>query len=227
MSTIYLSNIIKVYNPGCENELKALNVDELTIRDGEFISIMGSSGAGKSTLMYIIGCLDNPSMGIYSLDRNAVMFSNGRSVAALRNKMFGFVFQEFGLIPQQTVLENVEIPLLFSKTGFRQRKKRCLAILEKLNIRHLSNKKCSQLSGGQKQRVAIARALVNDPDVLLADEPTGALDSNTAKDILGIFQELNIQGKTVIIVTHNPLVAEICNRHIIITDGVIIADEYE
>lgn len=224
MSAITMKNIRKIYNQGQENELLALTVENLTIREGEFISVMGPSGAGKSTMMYLLGCLDGPTAGVYALDDEIVPFSNGRRVAALRNKKFGFVFQEFGLIPQQTVLENVEIPLLFSKKGFKNRKKRCLEVLERLYIRELATKKCSQLSGGQKQRVAIARALVNNPEFLLADEPTGALDSKTAKDILDIFHELNTQGKTVIIVTHDKDVAVRCRRHIEIHDGRIVSD---
>ncbi|MDR1735469.1 MAG: ABC transporter ATP-binding protein [Oscillospiraceae bacterium] len=224
MPTIQLENITKIFNRGQENEVTAIALDSLTIRDGEFISVMGSSGAGKSTLMHILGCLDSPTAGRYLLNGRQIKFSNGRLVASLRNRLFGFIFQEYGLITQQTVLENVEIPLLFSKSTFKYRKRRCMDVLDALSIGEQAKKKCSQLSGGQKQRVAIARALVNNPELLLADEPTGALDSATARDILEVFRELNAQGKTVIIVTHDPTVAEICTRHITISDGVITED---
>lgn len=219
MSILSLNNIGKIYNPGKANSCEALRGANLEIENGDLIAIVGESGSGKSTLLHILGCLDSPTSGEMSFNGRRVNFKSTKRLADYRNKKIGFVLQDFGLLLNETALENVCVPLLFSKTPFTKMKTRAKRALDMLNIGKLASKRCDQLSGGQKQRVAIARALVNDPEMILADEPTGALDSKTSAEIVSTLLELNERGKTVIIVTHDPKIAARCRRVVTITDG--------
>ena len=194
---------------------------DLDIERGDLIAIIGESGSGKSTLLHILGCLDSPTSGEMSIGSERVNFRSAKKLATYRNKKIGFVLQDFGLILNETAVENVCVPLLFSKIPLVKMKSRAKKALDTLNIGKLANKRVNQLSGGQKQRVAIARALVNDPDIILADEPTGALDSKTSSEIVNTLLELNEKGKTVIIVTHDPKIAARCRRVVTITDGAL------
>ena len=216
---LQLKDIIKKYNEGKPNEVEALRGVDLTVEKGEMIAIMGPSGSGKSTLLNIIGCMDTLTSGSYLCDGEEVASLSQKKLAALRNKKFGFVLQDFGLLADRSVEENVMVPLLFSKESLKSSTKRIKPILENLGIADLAKRRANQLSGGQAQRVAIARALVNEPDVILADEPTGALDTHTSEDVVNIFKKLNESGKTIIIVTHNPEVAKKCDKTYIIKDG--------
>ncbi len=222
MSLIKFENIGKIYDEGKQNACIALKDVSIEIDKGNLIAIIGESGSGKSTLLHILGCLDAPTSGEYYLNNEKVDFKNIRMLAKIRNKKIGFVLQDFGLILNETVIENVSVPLLFSKTPFSEIKKKALNTLGLLGIDTLAVKKSNQLSGGQKQRVAIARALVNDPDIILADEPTGALDSKTSAEIVNILLNLNRIGKTIIIVTHDKHIAKQCEGIIEISDGNII-----
>lgn len=219
MSILTLKNIGKIYNPGKANSCEALRGVDLDIERGDLIAIIGESGSGKSTLLHILGCLDTPTSGEMSFGGERVNFKSTRKLAKYRNKMIGFVLQDFGLILGETALENVCVPLLFSRTSYSKMKSMARQSLNKLGIGKLCGKRADQLSGGQKQRVAIARALVNDPEIILADEPTGALDSKTSAEIVELLLELNAKGKTVIIVTHDPKIAAQCHRVITISDG--------
>lgn len=219
MSILSLNNIGKIYNPGKSNSCEALRGANLEIENGDLIAIVGESGSGKSTLLHILGCLDSPTSGEMRFNGRRVNFKSTKRLADYRNKKIGFVLQDFGLLLNETALENVCVPLLFSKTPFTKMKTRAKRALDMLNIGKLASKRCDQLSGGQKQRVAIARALVNDPEMILADEPTGALDSKTSAEIVSTLLELNERGKTVIIVTHDPKIAARCRRLVTITDG--------
>ena len=219
MSILKLKNIGKIYNKGKQNACEALKNVDLSIERGDLIAIIGESGSGKSTLMHILGCLDEPTSGELLFDGKRVNFKSTRKLADYRNKKIGFVLQDFGLILNETALENVCVPLLFSKTPLSKMKIRARSSLTLMGIGKLSGKRANQLSGGQKQRVAIARALVNDPEIILADEPTGALDSKTSAEIVNVLLELNAKGKTVIIVTHDPKIARLCRRIVTISDG--------
>ena len=219
MSILTLKNIGKIYNPGKSNSCEALRGVDLDIERGDLIAVIGESGSGKSTLLHILGCLDTPTSGEMSFGGERVNFKSTRKLAKYRSKMIGFVLQDFGLILGETALENVCVPLLFSNTPYSRMKSMARQSLNRLGIGKLCGKRTDQLSGGQKQRVAIARALVNDPEIILADEPTGALDSKTSAEIVGLLLELNAKGKTVIIVTHDPKIAAQCRRVITITDG--------
>ena len=221
---IKIENVIKKYNEGQPNEVQALRGVDLTVEKGEMIAIMGPSGSGKSTLLNIIGCMDTLTSGSYEVDGEKVEELSDKKLAALRNKKFGFVLQDFGLLQDRTVEENVMVPLLFSKESLRKSRERIKPILADLGIEDLAKRRANQLSGGQAQRVAIARALVNEPDVILADEPTGALDTHTSSEVVSIFKKLNEQGKTIIIVTHNPEVSKACNKTYYIEDGNIIVN---
>ena len=219
MSILKLKNIGKIYNKGKQNACVALKGVDLSIERGDLIAIIGESGSGKSTLMHILGCLDEPTSGELLFDGKRVNFKSTRKLADYRNKKIGFVLQDFGLILNETALENVCVPLLFSKTPLSKMKIRARSSLTLMGIGKLSGKRANQLSGGQKQRVAIARALVNDPEIILADEPTGALDSKTSAEIVDVLLELNAKGKTVIIVTHDPKIVRLCRRIVTISDG--------
>ena len=219
--SIQLKNIYKTYNKGTASENTVLHDVNLEINKGELIAIKGRSGAGKSTLLHIIGCLDTPTNGKFFVDNiDATELSNSK-LAVLRNKKFGFVMQDFGLINDDTVIKNVSLPMMFNSTPLNKIKNKSSKILSSLNIEHLSNRIVNTLSGGEKQRVAIARALVNNPDYILADEPTGALDSENANLIMEQLLELNNIGKTVIIITHDDNIASKCKRIITISDGFI------
>ncbi|GFZ30433.1 ABC transporter ATP-binding protein [Clostridium zeae] len=203
----------------------ALKKVDVQIERGEMVAIVGASGSGKSTLLNIIGCLDKATSGQYLFDGTNVQDLNQRALAKLRNKGFGFVVQYFALIDDYTVYENIEIPLKYGKVNKKLREQKIEALLEKLQIADKRNKTPKELSGGQCQRVAIARALVNDPDIILADEPTGALDKKTGEEVVEIFRSLNEEGKTIVIVTHDEKVARSCNRIITIEDGMICKNE--
>ena len=222
MEIIKLSNIHKKYNQGKPNEVYALQGVHLTINKGDSLAIMGVSGSGKSTLLNIIGCLDNFTDGEYLLNGENITSKNGTELAEILNSIFGFILQSYGLIESDKVINNIRIPLLFSKKyKSNEHNDRINTILNKLKIFDLRNTKVRELSGGQKQRVAIARAMVNDPEVILADEPTGALDSETATNIVNILKELQQKGKTIIVVTHDINVANKMDKIIYIKDGII------
>ena len=218
---IELKNISKKY-PVNDTFFYALNDVSLDIRDGEMVAVMGKSGAGKSTLLHIIGCLDTVSEGEYMLDSTKVSGYSEKKLAQLRNTHFGFVLQDFALIQHRTALYNVMVPLLFGKTPYRIIKKKALEALERIGMDEYAHKEVSKMSGGQKQRIAIARALVQEPPVIIADEPTGNLDSTTAAEIMENFKQLNRIGKTVLIVTHDETVAAYCPRRIVLSDGKIV-----
>ena len=218
---IRLEDIFKIYGDG-ETQVKALNNVNLTIEEGEYCSIMGPSGSGKSTAMNIIGCLDRPTSGNYYLDNVDVAQMDDTQLAHIRNKKLGFVFQQFHLLQQLTALENVMLPMLYASVPTAERKDRAIEALKRVGLEPRLNNKPNQLSGGQQQRVAIARAIVNRPVVLLADEPTGALDSKTTQEVLDIFTELNSTGITVVMVTHEPEVASQTQRIVWFRDGEVV-----
>jgi putative ABC transport system ATP-binding protein len=220
---IRLSQITKTYGSGSLS-VPVLRGLDLEIGDGEFVAIMGPSGSGKSTLMNIIGFLDKQTGGTYSLNGEDVKQANEKQLAGLRNKHIGFVFQQFFLLPRLNAQKNVETPLLYAGVSKKERSERALGLLEKVGLKDRTGHLPSELSGGQKQRVAIARALVNKPTVILADEPTGALDSKTGAQIMDLLTELNREGKTVIIVTHEEEIAACTDRIIVLRDGLIVED---
>ena len=220
---IKLNNIVKIYNPKKANEFEALHGVSCEIADGEMIAIIGKSGAGKSTLLHILACIDNYQSGEYIIDYTLVKDLSERKYARIRNEKIGMVMQDFALVEDFTALENVLIPLNFSKKKVKGKKEKALAALKAVGMEEYAKKPCNKLSGGQKQRVAIARAIVNEPSMILADEPTGALDTKTSAEVMALFKSLNEQGRTVIIVTHDPKVAEKCDRIIEISDGMIVS----
>ena len=219
---IKIENLTKTYNYKKSNAFTALTDVSLTVEDGEMLAIIGKSGAGKSTLLHIIGCIDAFEKGTYTLDDISVHKLSDKKLAQIRNQKVGIVMQDFALVEEYTVLENVKIPLYFAKKRKGSANTLALDALEKVGMKELAKKPVNKLSGGQKQRVAIARAIVNNPSFLLADEPTGALDTKTSAEIMALFKSLNDEGKTVIIITHDPTVAESCKRQIEISDGKII-----
>ncbi|HUM02273.1 MAG TPA: ABC transporter ATP-binding protein [Thermoanaerobaculia bacterium] len=203
----------------------ALRGIDLTVGRGEFVALVGPSGSGKSTLMSILGCLDSPTDGSYLLDGEAVQGLSGAALARIRNEKVGFVFQNYNLLPKANVLRNVELPLLYAGLPRKERKARALEMLEKVGIPEKANVLPAKLSGGQRQRVAVARALANRPALLLADEPTGALDSRTGGEVLELFAELNRQGNTVVLVTHDPKIASLASRRVELSDGLVVTPE--
>ncbi len=219
---ITIKSLTKTYNYKKSNAFTALTDVSLTVEDGEMLAIVGKSGAGKSTLLHIIGCIDTFEKGEYTIDDISVHKLSDKKLAKIRGEKVGIVMQDFALVEEYTVLENVKIPLYFAKKRKGSLNTLALSALEKVGIRELAKKPVNKLSGGQKQRVAIARAIVNDPSFILADEPTGALDTKTSTEIMELFKSLNDGGKTVIIITHDPTVAEACKRQIEISDGKII-----
>ena len=215
--------IRKNYRMGAET-IRALNGVDCTIRTNEYVAVMGPSGSGKSTLMNIIGCLDRPSDGEYWLSGENVSNFNDRLLAKVRNRRIGFVFQTFNLLPRASALQNVEVPLMYGGVGRRERRRRAREALRRVGLGDRVAHRPSELSGGQRQRVAVARALVNEPDILLADEPTGNLDSRTGQDIMELFGSLHGGGQTIILVTHEPDVAARAERHLHLRDGVVTED---
>ena len=221
---INISSISKEYVMG-DNKLLALNNVDVVIKEGEFVSIMGSSGSGKSTLMNIIGCLDVPSNGDYFFRENNISKFSSNKLAELRNKDIGFIFQNFNLLPRLNALENVILPLLYSGKSSKERTKLALAALENVGLKDRTHHRPNQLSGGQQQRVSIARAIAGTPKLILADEPTGALDSNTSLEIMKILNDLNKSGITIVLVTHEDDIAKYGSRIIRMKDGKIIEDK--
>ena len=218
---ITVDNINKTYKNG-SLELQVLKNISFKVDRGEFLAIMGSSGSGKSTMMNILGCLDNQYEGRYILDGIDISKSSENELSEIRNKKIGFIFQSFNLLPRLTALENVELPLVYSSVPKEERHKRANELLEMVGLKDRTHHRPNELSGGQRQRVAIARALVNNPSIILADEPTGNLDSKSEAEIIEILQKLNKMGKTIVIVTHEPNIGEIAQRKIVFKDGEII-----
>ena len=219
-----LRGISKIYRMG-EIEVRALRSVDFIVRAGEMVAIMGASGSGKSTMLNLIGTLDRPSEGEYLLDGEPVQNLDEFELAALRNKKIGFVFQSFNLLPRDNALENVELPMVYAGEGRSVRRKKAVRALERVGLADRMDHLPNQLSGGQQQRVSIARAIVNEPLLLLADEPTGALDSTTTKQVMELFVELHHQGMTVVLVTHDPNIAAYAERVVSFSDGVIVSDE--
>ncbi len=220
MALVELRNVSKIYHLGGE-EIRALDDVSLDIEQGEFISIIGPSGSGKSTLMHILGCLDSPTHGTITLDGVMIQDASSRHLAAMRNRKIGFVFQFFNLLPKLNVLQNVELPMIYSGVSGKERHARAMASLEAVDMANRAKHRPSQLSGGQQQRAAIARALVNSPRIVFADEPTGNLDSHTGEAILSLFRKLSTEGRTIVLVTHDPEIAAVTPRRIEIRDGKI------
>lgn len=223
---IQLSNVVKSYSNG-DQELNVLKGIDLTVYEGEFVAIMGPSGSGKSTLMNIIGLLDKPTSGDYSLNGTQVEELQEKQLAKVRNQEIGFVFQQFFLLSKLSALQNVELPLVYAGVNSSKRRQLAKQFLEKVELSERMKHLPSELSGGQKQRVAIARALVNNPSIILADEPTGALDTKTSDQIMQLLTELNREGKTIVMVTHEPEIADFATRKIVIRDGEITRDTTE
>ncbi|HVR39911.1 MAG TPA: ABC transporter ATP-binding protein [Thermoanaerobaculia bacterium] len=221
---IQLENIRKVYDSG-ENAVEALRGVDVKIGSGEFVSIIGPSGSGKSTLMHILGCLDSPTEGRYWLDGEDVAEMSPRQLARIRNQKIGFVFQTFNLLPRATIWKNVELPLLYAGISRDERRERAMETLRRVGLDKRAKHKPGELSGGQRQRVAIARALVNNPSLILADEPTGNLDQKTGSEIIALFEEFAANGQTIILVTHDPAIAARTQRRVRIVDGLIASEE--
>ncbi len=219
---ILASGITKGYDAD-QSVVHALLGVDLSVQRGEFVALIGPSGSGKSTLMAILGCLDSPTRGRYALDGQAVEALPRAALARVRNEKIGFVFQYYNLLPRASVLRNVELPMLYAGVSRKERKRRAEELLDQVGILEKARQLPSQLSGGQRQRVAVARALINRPALLLADEPTGSLDSHTGAEVLALFGELHAQGHTVIIVTHDPSIAALAERRIELCDGLVVS----
>ena len=221
---IAVSDVVKNYQMGTET-VHALRGVSLTIGKGEYVAIMGASGSGKSTLMNILGCLDRPSAGSYVLSGTDVSGLSDNRLAEVRNKEIGFVFQTFNLLPRMSAVANVELPLIYARVPKSERRKRAIDALDIVGLSRRSGHKPNELSGGERQRVAVARALVNRPSLLLADEPTGNLDSRTSKEIMAVFDQIHAQGNTIVLVTHEDDIAEYAHRRVRLLDGEIVTDE--
>ncbi len=224
MSLIELKDIYKIYSDG-DSEIRALDGVSLKVHKGEFVAVVGSSGSGKSTCMNIIGCLDIPTSGTYMLNGTDVSTMDEKSLAHVRNREIGFIFQQYNLISKLSVLENVELPLLYKGVKSHERRELALEALDRVGLRDRAGKYPAQLSGGQQQRVSIARALAGNPPVILADEPTGALDSKTGREVLDFLKNLNKEGTTIVLITHDNSIAAEMKRVVRIQDGKIISDE--
>ena len=224
--SILLSNVTKVYQLGGET-VHALAGLTLSISPGEFTAIMGPSGSGKSTLMNILGCLDRPTKGSYKLDNQEVATLSDDELAITRNQKIGFVFQSFNLLPRMSTLQNVALPMVYAGVEKKERMERAAQVLTMVGLAERMNHKPNELSGGQRQRVAIARSLVNDPTIIMADEPTGNLDTKSGDEVMAIFSELNAQGRTIILVTHEPEIADYAKRVVYVRDGLIERDEWK
>lgn len=220
---VELEDIYKIYHMG-DTDVHALDGISLTIDRGEFVAIVGASGSGKSTCMNIIGCLDVPTSGTYRLNEREINNYSNDELAEVRNRMLGFIFQQYNLIPKLSVIENVQLPLLYAGLSEKEQRARALAALRRVGLEDKAKNMPQQLSGGQQQRVSIARALAGDPSVILADEPTGALDSRTGRDVIKFLQELNREGNTIILITHDNSIAAQASRIVRITDGKIVYD---
>lgn len=221
---IYMENLWKVYKTGTIS-VEALKGINFSVEEGEFVSIMGPSGSGKSTLMNIIGCLDKMTKGIYTLNNTDITGLSEFELAKIRNARIGFVFQTFNLLPRMTALKNVELPMIYAGESAKKRHEKAVEALRKVDLLERMDHKPNELSGGQRQRVAIARALVNSPSILLADEPTGNLDSKSGEEIMAIFQNLNKEGVTIVLVTHEPDIAKHTHRIVTFRDGLVLKDE--
>jgi putative ABC transport system ATP-binding protein len=224
MPLIETHNLARLYQLGGET-VTALGGVSVSVDEGDFVAVMGPSGSGKSTFMNVIGCLDKPTSGTYSLDGEVISSLNGDALAAVRNRKIGFVFQQFHLLDRLDALANVELPMIYAETDRQSRKDKAVVALKRVGLGERIHHRPTQLSGGQQQRVAVARALVNNPKMLLADEPTGALDSRTSVELMALFQELNRDGTTVVIVTHEPDIAAYANRLIRFRDGHVLSDK--
>ena len=221
---IRLRGIKKLYQMG-DQQVAALNGIDLDIKRGEFAALMGPSGSGKSTLMNILGCLDRPTIGSYELEGKEVAHLSDDELAIMRNKHIGFVFQNFNLLSRISSVDNVALPLVYAGVGAKERRERALHYLDAVGLAERADHLPNELSGGQRQRVAIARALVNDPEIIMADEPTGNLDTKSTKEIMEIFQRMHSMGRTIILVTHEPDIAVCANRQLLVRDGIITRDE--
>jgi putative ABC transport system ATP-binding protein len=221
---IELKDVYKIYREGLESEVRALDGVSLTIEKGEFVAIVGQSGSGKSTMMNVLGCLDIPTRGDYRLNGVDVLELSDRDLSAIRNKEIGFIFQQYNLIQNLTVLENVELPLIYQGINMDDRREMALEALERVGLDKRAKNKPIELSGGQQQRVAIARAIATRPAIIMADEPTGALDSRTGLEVLRFLQSLNKEGTTVILITHDNSIAATARRVVRMTDGKIVED---
>lgn len=222
---IEINDIYKIYNEGKESEVRALDGVSLTIDRGEFVAIVGQSGSGKSTMMNVLGCLDIPTYGTYLLDGVEVTELSDRKLARIRNKEIGFIFQGYNLIQELDALENVTLPLIYQGLPVWEREDRAMEALERVNMADRARHKPSEMSGGQQQRVAIARAIATRPPIIMADEPTGALDSKTGQHVLSILHQLNAEGSTVILITHDNGIAATAKRMVRLADGKVISDE--
>jgi putative ABC transport system ATP-binding protein len=226
MALIEARSLLKTYRMG-DQVVQALNDVSLDIAEGEFVAIMGASGSGKSTLMNILGCLDRPGSGTLRLAGEEVEALDGDALASIRNRRIGFVFQQFNLLPRTSALDNVELPMVYAGVKPAERRKRALAALQRVGLGERAQHTPAELSGGQQQRVAIARALVNQPSLILADEPTGALDTQTSEDIMRLLAALNEQGMTIVMVTHEADIALWARRRIVFRDGRIVEDRLQ
>ena len=223
MKIIETRGLAKVYGSN-GNAVHALRGIDLEVEAGEFVALIGPSGSGKSTLMAILGCLDVPTGGTYALDGRQVEKLTGADLAAIRNEKIGFVFQQYNLLPKATIVRNIELPMLYAGVPRKERRARALELLERVGIPDRASALPGELSGGQRQRVSIARALANRPALLLADEPTGALDTKTGEEVLSLFRELHAQGNTVLLVTHDPAIAARAERRVELRDGLLLKD---
>ena len=221
---IELRNVYKIYSEGLESEVRALDGVSLDIEKGEFVAVVGQSGSGKSTMMNVLGCLDIPTRGTYHLDGVDVLELSDKQLSRIRNKQIGFIFQQYNLIQNLTVLENVELPLIYQGIDPIDRREMAMQALARVGLADRAKHKPTQMSGGQQQRVAIARAISTRPPIIMADEPTGALDSRTGHEVLGFLQQLNKEGSTVILITHDNGIAATARRIVRIADGKIIED---